>query len=137
MARHPRIEGKDLAYRVSSKGNDSREIFKDDQDKSCFINLLKQQRIKSKLTFYGYVLLPDLDACLMETCKNNLTHTMRRINSGYAYYLNRRYQYKNKISHDRYKGFIIEKGTHLAEKSKQVPPFVACESRDDKIADPL
>jgi putative transposase len=133
MTRHPRIEGKDLAYRVSSKGNDSREIFKDDQDKSYFINLLKQQRIKSKLTFYGYVHLPDLEAYLMETCKNNLTPTIRRINSGYTYYLNRRYQYINKLFHDRHKGFIIEKGMHLTEKIKQVPPSVACEIREDKI----
>jgi putative transposase len=118
MGRHPRIEGKNLAYYVSSKGKDGQNIFKDDQDKIYFVNLLKQQKIKSKLTFYGYVLLPDLYACLMETCKNNFIQSMHRINSGYANYLNRRYQHKNKLFHDRYKSYIIEKKFHLAEVSR-------------------
>lgn len=118
MGRHPRIEGKDLAYYVSCKGKNGQNIFNDDQDKIYFVNLLKQQRIKSKLTFYGYVLLPDFYAYLMETCKNNFIQSMHRINSGYANYLNRRYQYKNKLFHDRYKGYIIEKKNYLAEVSR-------------------
>lgn len=118
MGRHPRIEGKALAYYVSSKGRNGQEIFKDDQDKIYFINLLKQQRIKSKLTFYSYVLLPEFYACLMETHKNNFIQSMHRINSGYANYLNLRYQYKNKLFHDRYKGYIIEKKIYLAEVSR-------------------
>ena len=97
MGRHPRIEGKALAYYVSSRGRNSQEIFRDDQDRIYFINLLKQQRIMSKLAFYAYILLPDLYACLMETHKNNFIQSMHRINSGYANYLNRRYHYKCKI----------------------------------------
>jgi len=118
MARHRRIEGKALVYYVSSKGRNCQEIFKNNQDKIYFINLLKQQRIKSKLTFYSYVLLPHLYACLMETHKNNFIQSMHRINSGYANYLNRHYHYKSKLFHDRYKGYIIEKKIYLAEVSR-------------------
>lgn len=118
MGRHQRIEGKALVYYVSSKGRNSQEIFKDDQDKIYFINLLKQQRIKSKLIFYGYVLLPNFYACLMETCKNNFIQSMHRINSGYANYLNRRYKYKRKLFHDRYKCYVIDKKNYLTEVSQ-------------------
>lgn len=118
MARHPRIEGKALAYYVSCRGRNSLEIFKDDQDKIYFINLLKQQRIKSKLTFYAYVLLPDLYGCLLETCKNNFIQSMHRINSDYANYLNRRHRYKCKLFHDRYKCYVIDKKNYLAEISR-------------------
>lgn len=118
MGRHRRIEGKALAYYVSSRGRNGQKIFKDDQDKIYFINLLKQQRIKSKLTFYGYVLLPDLFACIMETHKNNFILSMHRINSGYANYLNRRYQYRSKLFHDRYKCYVIDKKTYLVEVSR-------------------
>ena len=118
MGRHRRIEGKALVYYVSSEGRRGQEIFKEDQDKIYFINLLKQQRIKSKLTFYGYILLPDFYACLMETCKNNFILSMHRINSGYANYLNRRYHYKRKLFHDRYKCYVIDKKTYLAEVSR-------------------
>ena len=118
MGRHPRIEGKALAYYVSSRGRNSQEIFQDDQDRIYFINLLKQQRIKSKLTFYAYILLPDLYACLMETHKNNFIQSMHRINSDYANYLNRRYHYKCKLFHDRYKCYVIDKENYLKEVSR-------------------
>lgn len=120
MARHPRIEGQALAYYVSCRGRNNLKIFKDDQDKIYFINLIKQQRIKSKLTFYGYVLLPDLYGCLMETRKNNFIQSMHRINSDYANYLNRRHRYKCKLFHDRYKCYVIDKKNYLAEISRHL-----------------
>ena len=118
MGRHPRIEGQSLVYYVSSRGRRGQKIFKDDKDKVYFLNLLKQQRIKSKLTFYGYVLLPELYALLMETHKNNFVQSMHRINSCYANYSIRRYHNKNKLFHDRYKAFIIDKQRYLTEASR-------------------
>ncbi|UCC38798.1 MAG: hypothetical protein JSV96_13385 [Candidatus Aminicenantes bacterium] len=81
MGRHPRIEGKALIYFISSKGRNGQKIFRDDNDKIYFRSLLKKQKIKGKLIFYGYVLLPDLYACILETSKNNLIQSMHRINS--------------------------------------------------------
>jgi putative transposase len=118
MGRYPRIEGKALVYYISSKGRKGQEIFKDDQDKIYFINLLKQQRIKSKLTFYGYVLLPEFYGCVLETCKNNLVRSMHRIHSSYANYFNRRHRCRNKLFHDRYKVYIIDKKIYLPKVSR-------------------
>jgi len=117
MGRYPRIEGKSLVYFISSRGRNGQKIFWDDEDKNCFINLLKKQRIRSKLIFYGYVLLPDLYAYLLETHKNNLVQCMHRINSGYANYFNRRHHCQHKLFHDRYNCYILEKKS-LVEVSR-------------------
>lgn len=118
MGRHPRIEGKALIYFISSKGRNGQKIFRDDNDKIYFRSLLKKQKIKGKLIFYGYVLLPDLYACILETSKNNLIQSMHRINSDYANYFNRRHHCRNKLFHDRYNCFIIEKKQYLTEVSR-------------------
>ncbi len=118
MAQATRIEGKDLTYYISSEGKSSTNIFRDDKDRLYFINLLRQQKIKSKLTFYGYVLLPKRYSFLMETSINNLSKSMHQIKSGYANYFNRRHNRKNKLFKDRYSCFVIEKNNYLVELSR-------------------
>ncbi len=117
MAQATRIEGRDLTYYISSEGKSGTNIFRDDEDRVYFINLLRQQKIKSKLTFYGYVLLPKRYSFLMETSINNLSKSMHRIKSGYANYFNRRHNRKNKLFKDRYSCFVIEKKNYLVELS--------------------
>jgi hypothetical protein len=117
MAQATRIEGRNLTYYISSEGKSGTNIFRDDEDRLYFINLLCQQRIKSKLTFYGYVLLPKQYSFLMETQINNLSKSMHRIKSGYANYFNRRYNRRNKLFRDRYSCFVIEKKNYLVELS--------------------
>ena len=117
MAQATRIEGRNLTYYISSEGKSGTKIFKDDKDKLYFINLLRQQKIKSKLTFYGYVLLPKRYSFLMETSTNNLSKSMHRIKSNYANYCNRRHNRKNKLFKDRYACFVIEKKNYLVELS--------------------
>jgi len=117
MAQAARIEGRNLTYYISSEGKNSTNIFKDDEDRLYFINILRQQKIKSKLTFYGYVLLPKKYSFLMETSVNNLSNSMHRVKSGYANYFNRRHNRKNKLFKDRYSCFVIDKKEYLAELS--------------------
>lgn len=120
MGRHPRIEGKSLVYYISAKGRNGQHIFKDEKDRTYFISLLNKQKIKSKLVFYAYTLLPELYACLLETNKNNLVQTMHRINSDYANYFNRRHRSRHKLFHDRYNCYIIEKKRYLAAVSRHI-----------------
>ena len=117
MAQATRIEGRDLTYYISSEGKSGTNIFRDDEDRLYFINLLRQQKIKSQLTFYGYVLLPKRYSFLMETSINNLSKSMHRIKSDYANYFNRRHNRKNKLFKDRYSCFVIEKKNYLVELS--------------------
>ena len=117
MTQAARIEGRDLTYYISSEGKRGTNIFRDDEDRLYFINLLRQQRIKSKLTFFGYVLLPKRYSFLMKTSMNNLSKSMHLIKSGYANYFNRRHNRKNKLFKDRYSCFVIEKKNYLVELS--------------------
>jgi len=117
MAQATRIEGRDLTYYISSEGKSGTNIFRDDEDRLYFINLLRKQRIKSKLTFFGYVLLPNRYSFLMETSINNLSKSMHGVKSGYANYFNRRHKRKSKLFKDRYSCFVIEKKNYLVRLS--------------------
>ncbi len=133
MGQAKRIEGRDLTYYIRSGGKRGTNIFRDDEDKIYFINLLRQQKIKSKLTFYGYVLLPKQYSFLMKTAIDNLSKSMHQIKSGYANYFNRRHNRKNKLFKDRYSCFVIEKKNYLAELSC----YLHILPKNDKVAKSL
>ena len=113
--RAKRIEGMAVTYYTSSEGKSGQKIFIDNSDRVYFINLLRQQRIKRNLKFYGYVLLQKQYSFLVETDRNILSNSMHRINSDYANYFNRRHNRKNKLFKDRYSCLIIDKKNHLSE----------------------
>jgi len=118
MARHPRIEGESLVYYIVSRGRDNQNIFQDEEDRLYFLNLLQQQKIRGKLTFYGFVLMSKQYAILLETNKKNLCQSMHLINSHYVNFYNRRHSRRNKLFRDRYKCFLIDKKNCLAEVSR-------------------
>jgi len=117
MKRAPRIEGRALTYYISSEGINGEKIFTDDEDRLYFISLLRQQKIKNNLKFYGYVILLKQYSCLVENYRNMLSKSMHRIHSDYANYFNRRHNRRKKLFKDRYSSFIIDKKNYLAEVS--------------------
>ena len=117
MGRTKRIERSDLTYYTSSRGKSGQKIFIDNSDRAYFINLLRKQRIKKNIKFYGYVLLPNQYSCLIETYKNSLSRSMHQINSDYANYFNRRHKRRSRLYKDRYSCFIIDKKNYLSEVS--------------------
>ena len=154
MKRHPRINGADITYYISSEGENGQKIFRDNLDKLSFINLLRQQNIKNNLKFYAYVLLPKQYSFLVENYGNMLSKSMHRIHSDYANYFNRRYNRRNKLFKDRYSCIIIDKKNYLAEvccylhllpkkdgvtkslfqhKWSSLPGYINCEKREDWI----
>jgi len=66
MGRHHRMEGKTSSYFIGAEGRNNQEIFKNELEEEFFLSLFQKQIIKSKLTVYAYVLLPNLYACLLE-----------------------------------------------------------------------
>jgi putative transposase len=117
MKHAQKTEIKALTYYISSYGKKGTKIFMDDEDRLFFINLLKQQKVKNNIVFYGYVLLHKQYSFLIEISSNNLSKSMHRINSNYANYFNRRHKRKHKLFKDRYSCFIIDKENYLAEIS--------------------
>jgi putative transposase len=106
-----------LTYYTSSRGKSGQKIFIDNSDRAYFLNLLRKQKIKKNIKFYGYVLLPNQYSFLIETYKNSLSRSMHQINSDYANYFNRRHKRRNKLFEDRYSSFIIDKKNYMAEVS--------------------
>ena len=92
MARPLRIEYPGAYYHITSRGNERKAIFRDDQDRVKFLDLLERAVEEFYLRLHGYVLMSNHYHLLLETPKGNLNRALRYINGVYTQSFNRRHR---------------------------------------------
>jgi REP element-mobilizing transposase RayT len=73
MARALRIAWPGGRYHVTARGNERREIFRDDRDRQHFLDLLAQLPARFGTRLHAYVLMPNHYHLLLETPEANLS----------------------------------------------------------------
>jgi len=120
MARPLRIQYDGAAYHVTCRGNERREIFKDDSDRTRFLQILIQSLTVYGVKLYSYVLMSNHFHLLVETPKGNLGEFMRHFNITYTGYFNRRHNRSGHLYQGRYKSILVDKDTYLSVLSRYI-----------------
>jgi len=79
MARPLRIQYAEAVYHVTSRGNASRSIFKDDKDRGMLLNILEEVNDRYHWLCHAYCLLSNHYHLLIETPDGNLSKGMRHL----------------------------------------------------------
>ena len=77
MARGLRIQYPGAVYHVMSRGNQGREIFRDDEDRQLFLKTLDEACSKTGWAVHAYVLMGNHYHALLETSEANLVDGMK------------------------------------------------------------
>lgn len=120
MARPLRIEYPGAVYHITNRGNDKKDIFKDDQDRETFLKILTFVNKRYHWLCHAYCLMDNHYHLMIETPDGNLSLGMRQLNGVYTQAQNKR---RNKTGHlfqGRYKAILIQKDTHLLEVCRYV-----------------
>lgn len=120
MARPLRIQYEGAVYHVTCRGNERREIFKDDTDRTRFLQILLQSLANYSVKLYSYVLMSNHFHLLIETPKGNLGEFMRHFNITYTGYFNRRHDRSGHLYQGRYKSILVDKDTYLSVLSRYI-----------------
>ena len=80
MARPLRIGLAGGRYHVTARGNERREIFRDDRDCQRFLELLAALPERFGVRLHAYVLMPNHYHLLLETPEANLSRTVQWLN---------------------------------------------------------
>lgn len=120
MGRPLRIEYPGALYHITSRGNEKRKIFKDDKDRTTFLNILKDYHDRFGILVHSYVLMDNHYHLILETPKGNLLKVMHGINSRYTIYFNRRHKRSGHLFQGRYKAIIVDKDEYLIPLSRYV-----------------
>lgn len=86
MARPLRIQYKNALYLVTCQGDKRKAIFRDDQDKKQFLELLNDGLKTYTTLLHGYVLMENHFHLLLETPLANLSKFMRWFNITYTFH---------------------------------------------------
>lgn len=108
MARSLRIEYPGAVYHVFARGRGRREIFRDDEDRRCFLVTLAEAIEGHDLRLHGYCLMPDHYHLLLETPHGNLTRAIGWLQTTYSIRFNVRHEQRGHFFQGRFKAQVVD-----------------------------
>lgn len=120
MARPLRIDYPHAFYHVTCRGNERKDIFKDDHDRSVFLEKLQSSLEIYSVRLHGYVLMGNHFHLIVETPKANLSEFMRHFNVSYTTFYNRRHERVGHLYQGRFKAILVQADSYLLELSRYV-----------------
>ena len=120
MARPLRIEYPGAVYHITSRGNEKKPVYKDDQDRKNFLFILDKVNKRYHWVCHAYCLMDNHFHLLIETPDGNLSIGMRQLNGVYTQAFNKRHCRAGHLFQGRYKAILIQKDSHLLEVCRYV-----------------
>ncbi|MFI5181157.1 MAG: transposase [Thermoanaerobaculia bacterium] len=120
MSRPPRLEFAGALWHVTSRGNEKRDVFRDDADRELFLSILGRTVELFRWTLHAYVLMENHFHLLVETPEPTLSRGMRQLNGLYTQAFNRRHRRNGHLFRGRFKSVLVHKETHFLELARHV-----------------
>ncbi len=120
MARPLRIEYAGAFYHITSRGNERKDIFKNERDFERFLTYLETAVQRYKAVIHVYCLMSNHYHLLLETHRGNLSQIIRHINGAYTTYYNTKWQRAGHLFQGRYKAILVEADEYAGELSRYI-----------------
>ena len=120
MARALRIEYPGAVYHITSRGNERRAIFRDDEDREQFLRFLADAVTRFGWILTEYTLMTNHFHLVLETPTSTLSRGMQWLNGTYAAWFNRKYGRSGHLFGGRFHAFIVEKEASYLELLRYV-----------------
>ena len=91
MARRPRLNMAGI-HHIANRWVERKNIFKYDDNKNKFLEILCKARKLYKVDIHTYCLMDNHYHLLIELSLENLSEFMRQVNSSYAIYFSKKYK---------------------------------------------
>jgi len=108
MARPLRLDYPDTFYHVLSRGNEKREIFRDQKDYLRFLQGMGQMVRRFQLETHAYVLMSNHYHLLLRTHAANLSRAIQWLGVTYSVWFNRRHGRAGHLFQGRFKSFLVQ-----------------------------
>jgi len=117
MTRQWRIEYNQALYHVMSRGNEQRDIVRDDEDRERFLETLGHMSRRQGVEVHAYVLMNNHYHLLLRTPRGNLSRCMQWLAVTYTRYFNLRHRRSGHLFQGRFKSFLVENDEYLMQLS--------------------
>jgi putative transposase len=120
MPRSLRLEFENAWYHVMNRGARREEIFKDDECRKMFLEIVGESVRLFKIELHAYCLMDNHYHLLLKTPHANLSRAMRHINGVYTQRFNRKIKKDGSLFRGRYKAIIVDGNSYLLQVSRYI-----------------
>jgi REP element-mobilizing transposase RayT len=120
MSRPLRLDHAGALWHVTSRGNERREVFRDDEDRREFLRLVGRTVDLFGWNLHAWVLMGNHYHLLVGTPEATLSRGMRQLNGDYAQHFNRRHGRDGHVFQGRFKAILVQREAHLLEIARYV-----------------
>lgn len=113
MSRPQRLEFSGAVYHVIARGNEQRDVFRDDSDREFYLRRLAHYRDRFRFRLYAYCLMSNHVHLALETGPVHLSRIVLALHGSYAQAFNQRHQRVGHLFQGRYKAFLVQKTSYL------------------------
>ena len=114
MGRPLRITVPNLPFHVLNRGNNRQLVFREKEDFSYYLRLLKRYKKEFAFRLYHFILMPNHTHFLMEpTIEGSLSKIMQRLTLAHTWYFNKKYDCVGHAWQGRFKSSLIDKENYF------------------------
>ena len=113
MSRPQRLEFSGAVYHVIARGNEQREVFRDNSDREIYLRRLAHYRDRFRFRLYAYCLMTNHLHLAVETGPVPLSRIVLALHGSYAQEFNHRHQRVGHLFQGRYKALLVQKTSYL------------------------
>jgi len=120
MPRQPRLDAPGTLHHVIGRGIEGSKIFRTRGDREDFVSRLAKLCDGKAWSVYAWALLDTHFHLLVRSGRQSLSHSMRRLLTGYVVNFNRRHKRYGHLFQNRYKSILCEEDPYLLELTRYI-----------------
>jgi putative transposase len=120
MPRQPRLDAPGTLHHVIGRGIEGSKIFRTRGDREDLLGRLAKLCEAKALSVYAWALLDTHFHLLVRSGNQSLSHSMRRLLTGYVVNFNRRHKRYGHLFQNRYKSILCEEDPYLLELTRYI-----------------
>lgn len=113
MPRKPRVQQPGMIHHIIVRGNNKESIFKEDNDKIRYLQLLERYKKRHLFKLLAYCIMDNHVHLLIKQNEVSLSKTMQGIQQSYTQFYNKKYDCIGHVFHQRFKSIPVADDAYL------------------------
>ncbi len=120
MSRNKRKRSETGIYHVMQRGNERKNVFQDDEDKSRYLETIRQIKQEQRFSLHAYCLMDNHIHLMIKEGTEEIGKIMKRIAVSYAFYYNQKYKRVGHLFQDRFKSENVESDGYILSLARYI-----------------
>lgn len=120
MPRQQRIKSSSGYYHIMLRGNEKRNIFKGDEDKLRFMEIMLEKKERDRFYLHAFCLMDNHVHLMIREGVEDVAAVMKRITVSYVHYFNKKYKRVGHLFQDRFKSEVVENYRYLLALARYI-----------------